>query len=427
VQEQTISTDSNSGSAALTATQLNELKSFIKQKARTCLHEASGILKYRFVIPTFGKTVDADLEAAASERCTIGYYLQMYDWDSCFFSQAQSFLGISGLARDIVSNFLGLKKYDGFIPRTVSPKSTWDSNDLCKPFLCQALLDELKKESFKRPLPAGFLQDLDCWLQYFRRSRMHQSGLFHWRNMLESGVDDNLGLIAPVVAEQDDNKNPLEYPDGQILAVDICSYLVSEFEAFRQIAEHYGENEIVSKYAKYAQDLRQAIEEKLWNERLAMYCNLNPRSGGHIAVRTWTNLTPVLLGIAKADRIKKCIEKNILNPEEFLRPYGMASVAASEPLYNQSRRGLYGRATVSNWQGPVWVLPNALAVRCLVTQGYLQEAKNLAGRVLRAMYKGFKSTGTLYENYHAETGAPLWAPDFMSWNVLALELIDLVL
>jgi hypothetical protein len=32
----------------------------------------------------------------------------------------------------------------------------------------------------------------------------------------------------------------------------------------------------------------------------------------------------------------------------------------------------------------------------------------------------------LYENYNAETGEPLWAPKFMSWNALALELIDLV-
>lgn len=405
---------------------LHELKVFIKQKAKTCLHEPSGILKYRFVIPSINKVAGADDEAQIAERSTVGYYLQMYDWDSCFFSQAQSHLGINGLARDVVSNFLSLKGADGFIPRTVSPKRTWDSNDLCKPFLCQALLRELQQESFKRVLPPMFLQDLDCWLEYFRRTRMHQGGLFHWRNMLESGVDDNLGLIAPLVAAKDENEDSESYPDGKIIAADLCSYLVGEYEAIRQIAEHFDEKGLVAKYAELAHNLKQKVEEQLWNETLGMHCNLNPNTGRQVAIRTWTNLTPIFFGLARADRVKRCIEDNLLNPKHFLRPFGMSSVAVSEPLYNQSRRGLYGRATVSNWQGPIWVLPNVMAARCLVKHGYAKEAENLAARVLSAMSKGLKKHGTLYENYHADTGEPLWAPDFMSWNALALELIALL-
>jgi len=418
-------TGSISSVTKLRAADLNALKLFIKEKGKTCLHEASGILKYRFVIPSFGKVAGGDEDAEASERSTVGYYLQMYDWDSCFFSQAQHFFGVTGLARDVVSNFLTLKRSDGFIPRTVSPRRTWDSNDLCKPFLCQALLAELKREAFKRPLPAPFLLDLDCWLEYFRRTRMHEDGLFHWRNMLESGVDDNLGLIAPLVAARDENESA-RYPEDRILAADLSSYLVAEYEAIQEMAGHSGEETLAAKYVGYAKKLKQDIDEQLWNEELAMHCNLDPATGKHIMVRTWTNLTPVLFGIAKLDRIKNCIEQNLLAVKHFLRPAGLATVAASEPLYNQSRRGLYFRATVSNWQGPVWVLPNVLAVRCLVKQGYSREAKDLALRVLTVMHKGLQTYGTLYENYHAETGEPLWAPDFMSWNSLALELIQLV-
>ncbi len=32
----------------------------------------------------------------------------------------------------------------------------------------------------------------------------------------------------------------------------------------------------------------------------------------------------------------------------------------------------------------------------------------------------------MYENYNAHTGEALWAPQFMSWNSLCLELIDFV-
>lgn len=420
---QVSSMSSVSTGAQVSPADLNLLKSFIKEKAKTCLHEPSGILKYRFVIPSIDKVAGGDDDAQTAQRSTVGYYLQMYDWDSCFFSQAQPYLGINGLARDIVANFLSLKGADGFIPRTVSPKRTWDSNDLCKPFLCQALLHELQQESFKRPLPPMFLQDLDCWLDCFRRTRMHESGLFFWRNMLESGVDDNFSLIAPLDASKDENDESQGYPDGKLLAADLCSYLLGEYEAMQQMAERFGEKDLVAKYSSMAKDLKQKVEDKLWNEKLGMYCNLNPITGNHISVRTWTNLTPVFYGLAKPERAKRCIEENILNPEHFLRPFGMATVAISEPLYNQSRRGLYGRAVVSNWQGPVWILPNAMAVRSLIREGYKKEAEELTLRALSAMSRGLKTHGTLYENYHAETGAPLWAPDFMSWNALAAEMI----
>lgn len=426
MQKDTALIEAISGEPALSAAQLSELKSFISERAPTCLHEAAGILKYRFVIPTFGKKAGTDDNSQLPERSSFGFYLQMYDWDSCFFSQSQSFLGITGLARDVVSNFLSLKKADGFIPRTVSPARVWDGNDLCKPFLCQALLHELKSEKFTRSLAPSFLQDLDCWLDYFRRTRMDKSGLFHWRNMLESGVDDNLSLISPLEAAKDENESDQGYPDGTILAADLCAYLICEYEAFSQLAIHCGEKELAHKYDDYAERLKEAMEERLWNDAFAVYCNLAPHSGKQIAIRSWTSLTPVFLGVAKPERMKRCIEENILNPQHFLRPFGLASAAVSETLYNQSRRGLYGRAIVSNWQGPVWVLPNVLAVRCLNRQNYVREAKHLALRVLRAMYGGLKSKGTLFENYDAETGAPLWAPDFMSWNALALELIDLL-
>jgi neutral trehalase len=168
------------------------------------------------------------------------------------------------------------------------------------------------------------------------------------------------------------------------------------------------------------------IEEALWNTSLSIYCHLDPATSRQVLVRNWTGLAPVLFGFAKPERVQETIERCILNPQHFLRPYGLASTAASELLYNQAKRGLYGRAMVSNWQGPVWVLPNVLAVRCLVAHEYKQQAVEISQRVLMAMSKGLKETGKLYENYDAETGHPLWAPQFMSWNVLALEMIQLL-
>jgi hypothetical protein len=79
---------------------------------------------------------------------------------------------------------------------------------------------------------------------------------------------------------------------------------------------------------------------------------------------------------------------------------------------------------VSNWQGPMWILVNALVCRGLVSYRRATAAPEIAGRVLKAMQLDMEKNKTLHENYDAETAVPLWAPDFMSWNSLAIELLD---
>jgi putative isomerase len=334
--------------------------------------------------------------------------------------------GAPGLAVDVVSNFLHLKGADGYVPRTISPGRIWDSGDLCKPFLCQALLHDVQSGDTTIGAVAPLLDDLDCYLQYYARTRRSKSGLYHWRNVLESGVDDNLALLYPVEAAKDENESN-GYPDARLLAVDLNSYLVYEIRAFAQLcslAKRHPDE--VTKYNQEADRLVALIDEQLWNPALNMYCNLDPVTNQFETIRAWTGLLPAIFGFAKSNRIKITLEEVLLNPKHFYRPSGLASVAVSEPLYNNAKRGLYGRAIVSNWQGPMWVLPNALAVEGLVKQGYKNEAVDLAKRCILTLCRSLNEKGTLFENYNAETGDALWAPNFMSWNALSLSLIDLL-
>jgi hypothetical protein len=415
------------------ANKFKELEEFLKAKAPTCVHKGAGDLPYSFVTPSFGVTAGADDKADVSERSTVGHYLQMYDWDACFFSQVAPRLGLPALAPDVVRNFLALQEADGHIPRTVSPHRIWDKGDQAKPFLCQTFERHIKslgasgghdKEQAKQLISQEVLKKLHRYLQYFETQRRHESGLYHWRNVLESGVDDNLALIYPTEAAKDENTDLGKFPDGEILAVDANAYIACEFEAFAGLADMAGNQDLHSQYKKKADALKQLIEDRLWDKELNMYVGFYPADKSYVRVRSWTGLTPVFMGIATEDRAKLCIEKNILSEEHFLRPYGLVSYAASERLYNQAPRGLYGRAMVSNWQGPVWILVNALACRGLVHYGQSSATPKVAERVLKAMQLDVDKNKTLHENYDAETAAPLWAPDFMSWNSLAVELID---
>ncbi len=390
-----------------------------------CVHQPEGLLKYKYVTPTCDIRAGGDDLSPVPERSLTGHYLQMYDWDACFFAQAAGRIGLSDLPLSVVANFLSLSDGSGHLPRTVSPNRVWDSGDACKPFLCQTL--DLAGDSLLcNQDTVRLIADLEHFLRYWQSHRRHASGLYHWRNVLESGVDDNLALLFPQEAAVDENKETDKFPDGKLLAADLNTYLAVEYQAFSRLAARAGQKDLSLEYERRSAELIGLIESELWDEKLGMYANLDPDSLVRVALRSWTGLLPVLLGIAQPSRSEQTIKQNVLNAEHFFRHSGLASFAASEPLYNQSCRGLYGRVIVSNWQGPVWVLPNVLAVRCLLRQGFKAMAQELALRVTSTLVSGLTSHGTLFENYNAETGEPLFAPRFMSWNILALELIELL-
>lgn len=404
---------------------LQKLKQFFLDNGPTCVHKPEGKLKYPYVTPTYAIQAGGDDKADVPERSTVGHYLQMYDWDACFFSQAAHRVGVRDLAPSVVANFLSLKERDGYVPRTVSPQRIWDAGDMCKPFLCQSLVRNDDHKS--NPKVVDLIQDLECYLGYYIRNRQDASGLFHWRNVLESGVDDNFALLAPVEAAKDENEGDnFKYPDGELLAVDLSTYLACEFLAFSEICAAAGNTQKAAEYQKKGEEVIAAIEKHMWSEKHNMYFNCYPKTFKHVEIFAWTGLDPVAFSISKADRAEQVIRKTIASAEHFLRPCGLSSVAISEPLYNNSKRGLYGRARVSNWQGPMWILPNALVCRGLLKYGFKNEAAEIAGRVATTMINGLEATGTLYENYSAETGEPLWAPKFMSWNILTMELIELL-
>jgi len=412
---------------------IHKLKTFLLAKGPTCIHTPEGLLNYRYVIPTFEAVAGSDDTSKVPQRSSTGHYLQMYDWDSCFFSRMAARFGAPGLSLDVVSNFLHLKGADGYVPRTISPGRIWDSGDMCKPFLCQVLLHDVQAGDTTIGAVARLLDDLDCYLQYYQRTRKSAYELYHWRNVLESGVDDDLALLYPVEAAKDENDEN-GYPDARLLAVDLNAYLVCEFRAFAQLCAYAKAAKISNehqdaaavKYNQEADNLVTLIDEHLWNESLNMYCNFDPFTRQFVPIRGWTGLLPAIFGFGKSNRTKITLEEVLLNPKHFYRPTGLASVAASEPLYNNAKRGLYGRAIVSNWQGPMWVLPNALAVEGLKKQGYKTEAVELAKRCVLTLCRSLNEKGTLFENYNAETGDALWAPNFMSWNALSLALIDLL-
>lgn len=414
---------------------------FLREQAPLCIHkenqfsasptepldsgktQGDKLLSFSFVTPSYGVKAGADDQSEIADRSLSGHYLQMYDWDACFFASKAEEIGAPGLALDVVSNFLALIDEEGYIPRTVSPGRIWDAGDQCKPFLTGTYKHYIQV-SKASPDPL-VLKKLASFLSYFEKKRKSKNNLYRWRNVLESGVDDNLALIAPREAAKDEDDSFCRFIDGEIEACDLSTYLAVEFQALGELHKSTANSDAGKVWQDKSRALTDSIETLMFNDKLSIYCNRHKDE--QLELKSWTGLAPVLFGIASKEHGRQIIENTMLNPQHFLRPCGLASHAVSEPLANQQRRGLYGRAIVSNWQGPMWVLPNALAVKALLGYGYEGQARELASRIVKCLAESIEKHGTLYENYDAESGSPLWAPQFMSWNILALDLVHLLL
>jgi alpha,alpha-trehalase len=95
-------------------------------------------------------------------------------------------------------------------------------------------------------------------------------------------------------------------------------------------------------------------------------------------------------------------------------------VAADEPSYNNENV----IKPYSNWQGPIWPHANWMFMHALIHYGYRKAAVEVAERVTRLCLGDLARNGMMHENYHADTGAPLAAPDFISWNLLVARMIE---
>src|SRR5262249_51867847 len=140
-------------------------------------------------------------------------------------------------------------------------------------------------------------------------------------------------------------------------------------------------------------------------------------------------LLPLYAGIAAKDRAMQVVSE-ILNPDAYWGPCGIRTAPADDSFFQQARRVLLfdpkkgTRGPVSNWSGPVWILPSYYVATALAAYGFRAEARELALKTARLLARGLTRDTALRECYD-DSGRGLWPMrgTFISWNVLALTML----
>ena len=303
-------------------------------------------------------------------------------------------------------NYLEHVRKNGFTPGLLTPLGIDTRLKHIKPFLAQGCyLASINLRDFHWILP--YWARLKKSVQYRERIYFDKKRkLACWYDGMESGADNNVAL--------------LDYHHGTVISCDLNTFLYREYLALSQIARRIGFIKEEKIFLHKAKNIKKAIMRYLWDGKDEVFYNIDSTTGDYIKRVGYSSIMPLWGGIASRSHAKKMIRKYVLNPRKLFAKFGIRTLSKDDTAYNQKNI----IKPYSNWQGPVWPLVNYFTAHALLHYGFSREAQLLAEKTVRLCIADIKRTKGMHENYDADTGKPLAAPQFISWNLLLCKILD---
>lgn len=127
--------------------------------------------------------------------------------------------------------------------------------------------------------------------------------------------------------------------------------------------------------SRLADSAENAVYQLCWDEKDKIFYSLNSKNR-KIKRLTVSNLFPLILDNIPA-HMSQAVVEHLTNPREFWTPYPIPSTALTDREFNIKS------AFYPNWRGPVWINMNWFILRGLVKHGYVDIAKELAGKTIQ--------------------------------------------
>jgi len=332
-----------------------------------------------------------------------------------------------------VLNFLDFQLEDGYIPMMVDTKGDETPYLLAKhkegvilnmhkPFLCQqiCLVSGIKGGDFHwiKDRIGQLEKYFACYDRYYY---FENCGLYVWADDVMIGMDNDPASFGR--------------PRFSTANIYLNSFMVRELRSMAKILSACGDTERGLYYEEKALRLAKAIQDECWDKRDKFFysVDIDVKTRGYdgfhqglgvfwkslfLKTRAWSSFLPLLAGVATDEQAQHLV-KHAVDPETFRSPSGIRSLSFDEKMYN-----LEPTYNPSNWLGGIWIIVQYAVFRGLMNYGFRKEAEEICRDVLAMLGRDLKENGTLHEYYNPETGEPIINPDFLNWNVLALNMAD---
>lgn len=357
---------------------------------------AEGYLKYPYLIPA-------------------GFYKQMWDWDGFFMGNHFISQNQPEYMKYWALNLIEGVDEEGYVSgcaTTKGPRPIFGKFSM-KPFLSQGVfLASQNMDDFT--WVDEHYEALMKVLEYRDQTQLDTVyGLYYWDNAMQSGADNNPAMN---YFWKEDHRS--------FLSCDASTFSLREIEAQALLAKKLGHSEDAKKLSVKAAKLKKAINEHLWCDEDKMFYNIDRETGDFYKRVSYSCFVPLLHKIPSQENGRAMIEKYLISEDHMKAAYGFRTLSKQDPDYNNKNIIV----PFSNWQGPVWPIANYIYSIGLKHYGFENELAWQAETLGQLMLTDLKEWGSLHENYHADTGAPL-APSsdhvdkdgkfvgFISWNL----------
>jgi len=383
----------------------DSLSSRYRQLEPQVIQPAEGYLKYPFLIPA-------------------GFYKQMWDWDGFFIGNHLASIGKPEYLKWWALNLIEGIDSDGYVSgcaTTKGPRPIFGKFAM-KPFLAQGVwLASVKLQDFSWIEP--HYNAMMKVLEYRDKTQFDEKyGLYFWDIAMQSGADNNPAL------------NYFTGDNRSFLACDASTWQLREFVAQANIAEKLGKTEDAASLRGKADALRKAINNILWCEADQIFYNVDRETGDYYRRVSFSCFVPLLDRIAPDAKGAEMIRRYLINPDHMKAEFGFRSLSKTDPDYNNKNV----ITPFSNWQGPVWPIANYIYSIGLKNYGFNSDVEWLGNTLGTLLLNDIRKWGSMHENYHADTGAPL-APaadyvdangkfvGFISWNLCIQNVLEGIL
>lgn len=376
------------------------------------------------------------------EKLGIDYYSSygenLYDWEHYFDTIALAYFLPDTYAVNGLRMFLHNQRQDGFIPRHIRGTERkaampdalsefervgrawemYESEEHCKPFLCQSALLIARARGDVSWLSQTEFEQLKRYLDHWLTAwDPDGNGLSVWSSAAHSGADTQ-------------HRRMGSWRGRFCEGVDLNCYLYRECLAAAALAAALGRGGDAAHFGAAALRKSEKIQDLLWCEEEGFFFDRDARTGKRIDVKTAATFIPLWAGVATERQARILVERHLKNPDEFWTPFPVAAYARSEPDYAQRYVPPPGSDMVhslipdhANWNGGMWPHWNYLIAHGLANYGYKAEAQHIAARFVEAT----QCEGGPYEWYNAETGQglgvhPFWAGASILGVILGTEL-----
>jgi putative isomerase len=339
-------------------------------------------------------------------------YDQLWDWDAFFIACA---LPPEGLEYGVgsIANLLDRVREDGRPPKMADGNGALVFSSQPLPVHAQfAAIMARRTGGYEWLAPLWpKLVAIRAW--YERETTV--AGRFVWLGHRGNGLDNNPSVYGR--------------PPMSVAGIDLACWHAREYQAMAALARALGQPG-ADNWQQRFETLRALIRDRYWDQIDELFYATDMRAEPGQAARqgvnwelflkfrNWASFFPLWARLATPQQAA-ALRAKLLDPAEFLAPGGIRSHSARDPIYNNAATG-----NPSNWQGPVWGLSTALCAYGLAAYGWRDDALEVAGRTVKLFAADIARNGCLHEFYHGDTSQPLLNPGFLSWNLLALPLLE---